>query len=127
MLRSRELSTWKVLCRQLGEWIHHVPWNPKRFFTLVIFHSKLVAILTLLGVQSGGRGDVGFLHLRPLMPEFPKFPEPAMHWSCVNLLVLAAQQPAISQASSTCVCGIESFLWGYCLRLQTMEGNREPV
>lgn len=57
-----------------------------------------------------------------------KLPELATGWNCVNLsLAPADQQPAISQASSTCVRSIESFLWGYCLRLQTMEGNQEPV
>lgn len=104
------------------------PGNPECVFPHVVFHSKLVSILALLDVWSSGWGEVGLLHLTPFMPESPKLREPPTCWNCLNLLLVPAdQQPAISQASSTCMCSIESFLWGYCLILQTMEGNREPV
>lgn len=121
------LGAWKALCQELGECSHQVLWQPRTFFPHVVFLPKLVGILTLLGMWSSGWGEVGLPHLRPFMPESPKLPEPATRWNCMNLLVPADQQPAISWASSTCVCSIESFLWGYCLSLQTMEGNREPV
>lgn len=76
---------------------HQVPDNTEQvFLSHVVFHPKLMGILTLLGVCGA---VLGGHRLAAPQPESPKLPEPIIHWNCVNLLLIPTdQQPAISQA-----------------------------
>lgn len=105
------------------------PGDPEQFSPHVGFHRKLVGILALLGVRGAVAGGMLASCISGLSCQNPPdLPKPATRWKCVNLLLVPAdQQPAISQASRSCACSIETFLWCHCLSLQTMEGNQEPV
>lgn len=124
----RRLRAWKALCWQLSECSHEVPWQPRVTFPQMSPTHNLLDVPSLLVsvAMAGGRlagCNVGLSCTSPQTAGAHCTVELCESPSC-SCWPTASSFPGMEYV---CERSNESFLWGYCLSLQTMEGNQEPV